>query len=105
MTRLLTAPLVVAALVAFPASGATITGRSKATPPQRASVGEILDRSGAAGETMALRDLIAFDQPASTDGAELFAAQRAAMRACHAERYAQARDNVLTGRALPLRSC
>ena len=39
------------------------------------------------------------------DGLARYAEARAAIRACHAERYAVARENVLTGRAVPLRSC
>jgi hypothetical protein len=52
---------------------------------------------------MALRDLVSFGVTA--DDPTAYAERRAAIRACHAERYATARDNVLAGRSAPLRDC
>lgn len=66
------------------------------------SVAAVVARAGVTDVTMELRDLVFVVSADREDG---YAAQRAAIRACHAGRYAQARDTVLTGRATPLRSC
>lgn len=104
MTRTLATILVLAALSASPSAAATKAAKPKGKPVATSTVAEVVARSGV-NETMDLRDLVAFDERTSAEGFAAFAEQRAAIRACHAERYAQARDNVLTGRSAPLRDC
>lgn len=99
MTRVLATSLALTAtLAALPAAAATRSGAPKPRPAPTIAV--VLAQAGAAGETTQLRHLIDATAPADD-----YAAQRAAIRACHAERYATARDNVLTGRTTLLRSC
>lgn len=66
------------------------------------SVAAVIARAGVTDVTTELRDLVFV---VSADRDHSYATQRTAIRACHAQRYAQARDNVLNGRAQPLRSC
>ena len=106
MTRTLATLLALLAVsAACPAWAATKAARPKAKPVPRSTVAEVVARAGVAGETMELRDLVTFDERASADDWQAYAEQRAAIRACHAERYATAKDNVLTGRSAPLRDC
>lgn len=107
MTRTLVAILSLIAMSAASPAGAagkSVKAKSRAPVP-KSTIVDIVAWAGAGGETRLLRDLIDFDtQPAANDWA-LYAQQRAAIRACHAERYATAKDNVLSGRSSPLRDC
>lgn len=106
MSRALATLLALLAVsAACPAWGATKAAKAKAKPIPKSSVAEVVTHAGADGETMALRDLVAFDRQATAEGWAWFAEQRAAIRACHGDRYATARDNVLSGRSAPLRDC
>jgi hypothetical protein len=119
MTRTLATVLALLAVsAACPAWGATKAAKSldrsaaspsrpepaQARPAPTSTVVEAVARSGV-DERSELRDLVAFDTHISADNWQAYAEQRAAVRACHAERYATARDNVLTGRSAPLRDC
>lgn len=86
---------------------AVADARARAVPPASkplrapvTSVADVLARTRPDDGPM-LRDLI--DAPVAV--ASGYAARRAALRACHAGRYATARDNVLSGRTSPLRDC
>ena len=99
-------PAILSVLILLCAANPTqaASGCAKTTARTTVTVSTVLTRSGAEAGTPELRVLLE-TATASIDVAESYAAQRTAIRACHAERYAQARDNVLTGRAQPLRSC
>ncbi|HEY0650624.1 hypothetical protein [Phenylobacterium sp.] len=100
MSRALATSLALTAVFATgPVAAATKGSAPKPRPTP--TVAAVLARAGVADETTELRHLIGDAAAPAAD----HAAQRAAIRACHAERYATARDNVLTGRATPLRSC
>lgn len=97
--------LVLMSLAVAPAAFAAAKAAKPAPQPvHRSSVIAVIARSGVSEQTE-LRELVAFDEYASVDGWQAYAAQRAASRACHAERYATARDHVLSGRSGPLRGC
>lgn len=100
MTRTLATSLVLLAMISsWPAAAATRPARTQAVPAP--SVAAVLTLAGVEDEGWRLRDLTG----ETTVPVNSYDARRAAIRACHAERYAAARENVLTGRALPLRSC
>jgi hypothetical protein len=104
MTRLLLTLSAVLVLASPQTAWSAVkAAKPKARSAPTSSIAKILDRSGAARETMALRDLVSFGVTA--DDPTAYAERRAAIRACHAERYATARDNVLAGRSAPLRDC
>jgi len=93
-----------ALFAASAAAAFAATGPSRPTLPQAPSVARVLARSGV--EADAPRpDWRLAEAGADDEGAAAFAAQRAAIRACHAERYAASRENVLQGRATPLGAC
>lgn len=102
MIRTLVAMLALLAVsAACPAWGAAKAAKPRAKPLPMPTVVAVLARAGVAGETVELRDLVDAPEPAADD----FSAARATIRACHAERYAAARDNVQSGRSAPLRAC
>jgi len=89
---------------ASPAWVKEMSSRPKAQAAPFGTVAMVLAHAGVARKTMALRDLL--DEATTVlEPAQVYAGDRAAMRACHAERYSTARRNVLTERATPLRNC
>lgn len=64
----------------------------------------MLAHAGVAGETVALRDLLD-EAVAPLEPAQVYTEDRAAIRACKAERYNASRSNLLDGGAQPLRDC
>lgn len=100
MIRAVATPLLLVALI-MPWSAAASTRPAKTQAMPELTVAAVLARAGVTNEAARLRDVIG----ETTVPVDAYAARRAAIRACHAERYAVARENVLTGRAVPLRSC
>lgn len=102
-------PMVLAALFAVqPAAAAPArkparapTPAAKPAPPSP-TVAAILGRTWT-GDGAFLVELVS--EPGPVEGADGYAQARADVRACHAERYAVAQDNVLRGDLCPLRSC
>jgi hypothetical protein len=105
MRRAIAIALLTLTATALPAAAAPRAATNPAAAP-RPNVAAILVRSGV-DEGPLLKDLVGTAGPPAPadDGAARYAEARAALRACHAERYATARDNVLAGRAAPLGAC